>query len=884
MVLCCLISLFSGVTVPDTVNAATGTQIKDANLTDSTLIGQYQLNYTGNTNYYNWSTEAYNLKGGDTAETRKKEKERLSTKGHENSLKGYTNSSTSTLSNSYGGNGSIYKAYLVWQSRSDSANTVTMITPDKKKHAVKAKKKYNDERFGDTKLGDIGPISCMYCYAKDVTDLIGAKPYGTYSVCNIRQWGYDGHGGESMCAWQLIIVEKANNVPVRAVDLRMGSYFSYNSKDTVSMNLKLNYGIKTKNEGSGQVIYGFQSSTQSGKWPTTLVIGLGDEQILNNNTMESALYRNKKEIVSNQKITKFCLYDSATDGITIPGRVTNVKVTIENPNSTWNSYFLLGTAVDIDFPYTENMKTTVNSATSVTVSNTIKNTVTSAKKKMGIHSGTVTVQLDPALTAIGATATKSDKTALESSNISITNSNHTVTFSGIDTRTYGNKFSYVIDCSTDEAANRQNGLTLFTNRDSYSGKLYNGALESGRTETNQNMPDVVNGESTGTPLYTQVQQLYNVILHAGTGIDSVAGDGNYKFDSPVRIDAKQKPGYHWVGWTGTYQATAQDYQFTMPAQDVEMTANGEANWYKVRFDPNGGAEISHMDDILTQYDTDVTLPGIIKSDGTAAYAKYTLDGANVTQDVISGNTPQNRMAVYPSVFKGWSTEENKGKLTPEWKVGDVIRNLTEDENGTVTLYAIWDDCPWIQAEDLYYTLEQAQSGFVTDSEIMSHTTASDREDGSPILPGFHENGTSYSIPDYQATDFTQFRHEGSATENLTVVDSSGSRYAKQITIYIVDTTLVPVKTEGTTRFINEKYYHLPYQQGGLEDNSVWKTDPEYTAVLESSLEHLKDDTPQQTYSFTYEEILRMKEFIDQNGLGNTESDDALQRFYDRFMR
>ncbi len=40
-----------------------------------------------------------------------------------------------------------------------------------------------------------------------------------------------------------------------------------------------------------------------------------------------------------------------------------------------------------------------------------------------------------------------------------------------------------------------------------------------------------------------------------------------------------------------------------------------------------------------------------------------------------------------------------------------------------------------QAQDLYYTLEQAQSGFITEEEILSHATAIDREDGSPILPG-----------------------------------------------------------------------------------------------------------------------------------------------------
>ena len=104
-------------------------------------------------------------------------------------------------------------------------------------------------------------------------------------------------------------------------------------------------------------------------------------------------------------------------------------------------------------------------------------------------------------------------------------------------------------------------------------------------------------------------------------------------------------------------------------------------------------------------------------------------------------------------------------------------------------------------------------GIITDSEILSHATASDREDGSPIEAGFHENGTSFSVPDYQASDFTQFLRGGSCTENLTVVDSAGSIYCKQITVYVVDTTPADVRTERTTRFIDEKYYGSSYERG-----------------------------------------------------------------------
>ncbi len=40
---------------------------------------------------------------------------------------------------------------------------------------------------------------------------------------------------------------------------------------------------------------------------------------------------------------------------------------------------------------------------------------------------------------------------------------------------------------------------------------------------------------------------------------------------------------------------AKKFVFTMPAGNVTMTANAEANRYTIHFDPNGGA--GHIDDI-----------------------------------------------------------------------------------------------------------------------------------------------------------------------------------------------------------------------------------------------------------------------------------------------
>ena len=443
--------------------------------------------------------------------------------------------------------------------------------------------------------------------------------------------------------------------------------------------------------------------------------------------------------------------------------------------------------------------------------------------------------------------------------------------------------------------------------------------------------------------YYYERHLYNVTLNTGTGIEKTIGAGPYRYGQSVTIDANVKEDYHWLNWTGNYTGGSsgdqtvdtKKFTFTMPSVDVTMTASAEANKYTIHFDPNGGA--GHIDDIETTYDTDVTLPDVWNADGTAAYVKYTLDGQNVTDGVISGAIPKAMMAgyeeeetedmedtedpedveetevtddlddleeedneenkkaeepkkkVYTSVFMGWSLEDGKDTFIPQWKAGDIARNLVAEDGGEITLYAVWDDCPWIQAQDLYYTLEQAQSGFITEEEILSHATATDREDGSPILPGTNpapsdpEVFTSFTIPDYQAGEFTSLQHDFATSENLTVVDHVGNTYVKQIMVHVTDTTPVKVKPEGKTRFISEKYFNLDHEHGGLEENSIWMTDADYHSALQKAFDNLKNDTPEDEFLIPHETILEMKQYVQEHGIGNSKEPGALTEFYNRFM-
>lgn len=291
----------------------------------------------------------------------------------------------------------------------------------------------------------------------------------------------------------------------------------------------------------------------------------------------------------------------------------------------------------------------------------------------------------------------------------------------------------------------------------------------------------------------------------------------------------------------------------VPNGVITLYAQWTPNKYTIRFDANGGE--GYMPDLTVSYDEVIKLP------------IHTFTRNNGYGD---------------STFLGWNILADTREV--RYTDGGEVVNATEEDGSIVVFYAIWDDCPWIQATDQYYSLEDAKNGFITYEELISHAQANDREDGANIPPGTNpDTGTMFAIIDYAETDFTGFTSDGSVTETLMVVDHVGNSYKQMITVYIVDTEPKVIKPEGTTRFINEKYYRLPYEEGGLEENSVWKTDAEYREVIEDAFRRSRENDPEMTFYFNYETILEMKQFVEENGIGNSIYDEALERFYEQFM-
>lgn len=378
---------------------------------------------------------------------------------------------------------------------------------------------------------------------------------------------------------------------------------------------------------------------------------------------------------------------------------------------------------------------------------------------------------------------------------------------------------------------------------------------------------------------------YRLNLTAADGIEGVSGEGVYKYGAQLTVNADVKNGYHWhisddchtdtsVYATGWYASGSNDIntfldgttynsqtmKFTMPGYDLNLAVRATNNSYTVNFDPAGGT--GEMTPANAVYDVPVTLP------------------ANTFTRITEAGT---------STFLYWKFKDNN------YVDNSVVNNLTSDFNGNVTLTAVWDDTPVITAQDRYFTVDDSQSGKITLEELLSTAKVTDDRDADIT--------DKLTVKNYHPENYTQFKTDGAVKIVYTVTDNSGNKAEVSVMAYIVDTTAVEEEKNTYVRFIGPDYYQESYENGGLEDNSIWRNDPEYAAVLERAMRNRlsmtysyneaqffnipikakkaasdsRDHLVEQ-WVFTKDDIKAVKEYVNEHGIGNMKEPDALANF------
>ncbi len=288
-------------------------------------------------------------------------------------------------------------------------------------------------------------------------------------------------------------------------------------------------------------------------------------------------------------------------------------------------------------------------------------------------------------------------------------------------------------------------------------------------------------------------------------------------------------GYYQTGWKIKKTGLGADYYIDQEVNDawiiehapeLKLYANWSPNRYTVVFDKNMGW-------------TDDNNESQIMLEKAVNYQE------NLTMPECETN------ATLPA-FLGWSTEADA--LLPEYYVQDEVAVSTlakavgvkYSDGAQIVLYAVWDQMPAITAEDIYVSLQSAQEGNVTEDWLYMHARATDKEDGS-ILPGIHESNY-FVLQGYDAEKYTQAKGEGTVLETFSVKDSSGNICNRTIKVHLVDTTIhLEQESEGNIRFISMEYFMdengglLSREEGGLEEDSVWRCEEAFLTLLREVL-------------------------------------------------
>ena len=171
------------------------------------------------------------------------------------------------------------------------------------------------------------------------------------------------------------------------------------------------------------------------------------------------------------------------------------------------------------------------------------------------------------------------------------------------------------------------------------GSYSNGQIVSNLTTTN--------GATITMNAVWKVNQ-YTVTVNRGTGIAGVSGGGTYNYGATVNLGYSLTAGYHFTSWSGSYGTGS----FTMPANNVTMTANGAGNTYYIVYNGNGSNDGS-MSNTTCTYGSNCTLRA--NSFSKTGYS-----------------------------FNGWS-----GSNGGSYSNGQTVSNLTATNGGSITLTAKW---------------------------------------------------------------------------------------------------------------------------------------------------------------------------------------------------
>lgn len=242
-----------------------------------------------------------------------------------------------------------------------------------------------------------------------------------------------------------------------------------------------------------------------------------------------------------------------------------------------------------------------------------------------------------------------------------------------------------------------------------------------------------------------------------------------------------------------------------------------------------------------------------------------------------------------------------------------ITSTIQDPKGTF-LNAVWDQYPEFEEMDPIHVFKSDNYDYMTDDWLLKFVTVNDREDGKLI------NGKDVTVENFDPEELKQLQHTGAASVTFRATDSAKNVTRYTVTIVVEDRT--PLEKTLPDDLSGKLYYENSYPRficreafeigdpdspnyfgsgyngtttnmygqkvpvylyvGGLHPQSRWYTDDVWKKEIYQGFENEENDTPEEVWEFTHQDILDIQKYVDDNGLGDMNGEGNLDKFYQEF--
>ena len=102
---------------------------------------------------------------------------------------------------------------------------------------------------------------------------------------------------------------------------------------------------------------------------------------------------------------------------------------------------------------------------------------------------------------------------------------------------------------------------------------------------------------------------YTLTLLTSDGVETISGGGSYLYGQIVNISVTIKESHNWISWTSSNpdiieNITDLEYTFTMPANNIKLTANTKIKQYTITATSTNNGNISPSGETLIDYGND----------------------------------------------------------------------------------------------------------------------------------------------------------------------------------------------------------------------------------------------------------------------------------------